>query len=201
MQWKIKLLRKFCSLPFHNNLLSIACLLKTTPSNPPLSLQSPPMLCGNFHRTESERMCRSECKYSNDISLHFPIHIFYDSRRSFLLSLDPEVFYDRFLWHFKMQQQTLELLNLVSVCSEIPSWFFCHSSSIQYVFYLVFSWMRFAINNVIKASESGSTAELLEFNCFWYCWMHMMLFLRNCRCRVSTHRGQIWGFEHFDIWS
>lgn len=52
-----------------------------------------------------------------------------------------------------------------------------------------FLWMRFAINNVIKASRikkreravnewrswSGFTAESLEFNCFWYCWMHMLM--------------------------
>lgn len=53
--------------------------------------------------------------------------------------------------------------------------------------------MRFAINNVIKAL----TMELLEFNCFWYCWMHNMLML--CRSFIwGVIGGSCWGY---DIWS
>lgn len=160
-----------------------------------------------------------------DISLHFPIHIFYDSpgltfspsekkRRSFYgISKCNNKRFDEIcgnlVWGFA--SFTWQVAIKFSIFFNIAATL----GFIQYVFGCVFflfssgvSWMRFAINNVIKASRANS-----QWN-YWYLIAFDIVECTRCssgffccRCHRIMHVRRKSGVRSqellttFDIWS
>lgn len=133
----------------------------------------------------------------SDISLHFLIHNFLWFNIS--LSSFPEAFYDRFFIAYQTATTSgvdgISQSSLVfQVAIKLHRFFlplFSHSIRFSLVFFLGFLWMRFAINNVIKASQPKEDSQWNYWNLIAFdivectCWCSVF-FHRNCCCRVAA---------------